>query len=107
MKIPFFIKIYYINFFYVLLGTKSAETRVLGYILRHADYRNRVCIKRIEVALAVDCGKDTITNVIKDLVACDLMRPDGRCKYMLNPECAHRGPGSRLPYLKKEYDSLT
>ena len=106
MTIPLFVKIYYINFFKILLGAKSAETRVLGYILRHADYYNRICVKRIEVALAIDCNKDTITNVIKDLVACDLIRPDGRCRYMLNPECAHKGAAERLYYLKKEYDAL-
>ena len=106
MIIPLFIKIYYINFFNILLGTKSAETRVLGYILRHADYYNRICIRRMEVALAVDCNKDTITNVIKDLVACDLIRPDGRFRYMLNPECGHKGAAKRLIILKNEFDKL-
>ena len=106
MKIPFFVKVYYINFFSLLLGTKSAETRVIGYILRHMDYNNRICLKRAETALTVSCNKDTITNIVKDLVACDFIRANGRYQYMVNPECAHKGPAQRIYYLKKVFDAL-
>ena len=106
MANPLFRKLNYINFFKILLCVKSNEAKIIAYIIRYMDYDNRIYMDRSEVSLSVGCSEDTVSNITTDLIQCDFIHKNGINRYMVNPDCVYKGPDARLPYLKKECDSL-
>ena len=106
MSSPLFQKLEYITFFKILLSAKSNETKIIAFIIRFMDYDNRIYVDRSEVSSAVDCSEDTVNNIIKDLVCCDFIRPNGRNRYMVNPKCLYKGSKERLYFLQKDFDGL-
>ena len=101
-----FRKLEYIAGFQILLAAKSNETKIIAFIIRFMDYNNRIYVDRSEVSSTVDCSEDTVNNIIKDLVRCDFIRPNGKNRYMVNPDCLYKGSKERQFFLKKVFDSL-
>ena len=107
MHTPNFEKLFYIKTFELLSQTRSTEVRFLGYLIRFMSYDNRVYFERAEVANSIGCSVDTITNLTKDLVFVDLMRPNGKNRYMINPQCICKGPADHFWSLVDDFNRLS
>ena len=93
-------------FFGAFICSKSLYSRVLGYIIKNKNYYNEIYFRYSDLAGYFECHRDTIGDIIRDMLAIDFLRVVGPNMYMVNPRHICQGNHSWNEKLFERFEEI-
>lgn len=86
------------------LGSK--KIKVVSWLLENKDSKNTVIATQRKIAIGCDVSLQTVVDVMKVLLASDVIRMEQQGVYILNPEVIFKGDKSKRMNVLIKYNKL-